>query len=269
MAQAGEIKTIFENLKEHHMELVGHQQQQQQVANNSEAENAGSTQDPTIPVVQMESLAKLESEVGVEHRAPSEIASVELLRGKDGSLWLLSSQNKSVGKHQLLGGFGTGQWLTASECADPGVPFTVAEGDKTIIQLDESSFGAEGAQGVSTLTIYKLLLRAETEKQIVQHKLSFLKVERKQAVEAGQDGFEITLRQSMVFKCVKDPRAGETERISCKNFFSKFVGALPSSVLAAVRYRFERVGQNFKVQRPYVITGRAVSLEKDKPQKLA
>ena len=168
------------------MELVGQQQQQQQLASSSEAAPATSNPDSSTPVIQMESLAKLESEVGVEFRTPSEVSNVELVKGKDGSFWLLSSQPKVVGKHVVLGGYGTGQWCAASECTDPSVPFQVDLGDKTIVQIDESSFGPDGAQGVSTLTLYKLLLRAETERQIVQHKFSFLTIERKELLRMAR-----------------------------------------------------------------------------------
>lgn len=42
-----------------------------------------------------------------------------------------------------------------------------------------------------------------------------------------------------------------------------------SLVTIVLRYRFERVGGNFKIQRPYVMTLKALSLKKDKPMKLS
>ena len=120
------------------------------------------------------------------------------------------------------------------------------------------------------------LRQAEREKGLTEYRLSFLKVERKQdnAVEAGQDGFEIKIKNAMKFRCMKDPRASaeaNSEKVSCKNFFSKALGCIRDSdyIMKLFRYRFERVGQNFKVQRPYVVASKGISLKKDAPLKVA
>ena len=164
--------------------------------------------------------------------------------------------------------------MPEGECSEGGVPF-VCKDDRALVQIDESSFSTE-AQGFSTLTLYQLLLRAESQKNITEHRFSFLQIDRKAAVEAGEDGFEIKVKSAMVFRCLRDPRAfgaqGKVEeRITAKNFFSKCVGhTLPKeSAVTVFRYRFERVGQNFKIQRPYMITSRSLTLQKDKPLKLA
>ena len=269
-AQTGDIKSEYDNLRENHLNLVGRQAEHQVRARadgDNESESQAAPPATATAGVQLESLAKLESDIGVETRVPSEVSNVELIKAKDGSLWLLSSQSKTVGKHILLGGYGTGQWVPSSECTDPGVPFEVPHGDKTPVQIDETTFGPDGAQGVSTLSIYKLLLRAETEKHVSEHRVSFLKIQRKQAVEAGEDGFEVTVSKTMVFKACKDPR--DPDKVTCKNFFSRFINQLPEALVTVVRFRFERVGQNFKIQRPYVLTSRSVNLEKEKPLKLA
>eukprot|EP00438_Fugacium_kawagutii_P020691 Skav232340 [mRNA] locus=scaffold1704:535693:541139:- [translate_table: standard] len=273
LAQSGDIKAIYEELRQKHADLIGYQSQHQVAAladaDAASASASGSAEES--PRVEMESVGKLEQEVGIDLRVSSEVANVELIKCKDNSLWLLSSITKTIAKHTVLGGYGTGQWMTQAECAEPAVPFEIPAGDRTLIQLDEATFGGEGAQGITTLSIYKLLLRAETEKSITNHRVSFLSVRRKEAVEAGQDGFDVSLKQSMVFKCCRDPRGdrGDSERITSKNFFSKLISNLPTSLLTTVRYRFERVGQNFKIQRPYVISGKSISLEKDKPLKVA
>eukprot|EP00438_Fugacium_kawagutii_P000524 Skav222260 [mRNA] locus=scaffold2615:8298:18199:+ [translate_table: standard] len=273
LAQSGDIKAIYEELRQKHADLIGYQSQHQVAAladaDAASASASGSAEES--PRVEMESVGKLEQEVGIDLRVSSEVANMELIKCKDNSLWLLSSITKTIAKHTVLGGYGTGQWMTQAECTEPGVPFEIPAGDRTLIQLDEATFGGEGAQGITTLSIYKLLLRAETEKSITNHRVSFLSVRRKEAVEAGQDGFDVSLKQSMVFKCCRDPRAdrGDSERITSKNFFSKLISNLPTSLLTTVRYRFERVGQNFKIQRPYVISGKSISLEKDKPLKVA
>jgi len=57
------------------------------------------------------------------------------------------------------------------------------------------SFNPE-AQGVSTMSLFKMLVRAEREKGLTQHRVSFLSIERKVdgAIEAGQDGFDVKVK---------------------------------------------------------------------------
>ena len=220
--------------------------------------------------VVLESISKLEENPGIELRCNSECSSVELILDKNKAVWALCTSNKTIAKYTVLGGYGTGQWLPEPDCSEPGVNFACPDGDQSLFQLDESSMSSE-AQGFQTMSLYKLLLRAESEKHVTQHRLSFLDVTRKAAVEAGSDGFEVKIKAPMVFRCLKDPRGGDNaERITAKNFFSKVIGPTTPQQMARTvfRYRFERVGQNFKIQRPYVIAARALTLEKDKPLKL-
>lgn len=272
MSQTGQILETYEALRTKHQELIGQQNSPPpptHVEETPETPDTASRSDVTI-----ESVAKLEESIGVEAKCASEINGVDLLLCKDKSVWIVANQEKNVPKHALLGGFGTGQWVADSD-AEPGVSFQLDQGDKTIIQLDESSFSSE-SQGISTLSLFKLLVRAEREKGLTEYRLSFLKVERKQdnAVEAGQDGFEIKIKNAMKFRCMKDPRASaeaNSEKVSCKNFFSKALGCIRDSdyIMKLFRYRFERVGQNFKVQRPYVVASKGISLKKDAPLKVA
>lgn len=274
-SQTGNILTEYETLRQEHVALVG-QSSTAVVASATTAEEAdnASTDGPTDSpaALELDSCAALESQHGIELRCASECAQVELVLAKDKSVWLLPSQNKTIAKHCVIGGFGTGQWLPEAECSEPGIPFACPHGDRTLFQLDEASFAAE-AQGFQTMTLYKLLLRAEREKNLTEHRLSFMDIKRKPTVEAGEDGFEVTIKAAMTFRCLRDPRSfaeDKTERITAKNFFAKCVGpTLPKEMAQPVcRYRFERVGQNFKVQRPYMITTRGLTLHKDKPLKL-
>ena len=272
--QTGNMLAEYEALRAEHLALVG--QTQVAVVASAEQETPSSTDGAggsTATTVELESVAKLEESPGIEHRVASECSSVELILDKNKAIWLLSSApTKTIAKHIVLGGFGTGQWLPEADCSEPGVAFACPQGDQSLIQIDESSMASE-AQGFSTLSLYKLLVRVEAEKGVTEHRMSFLDVTRKPAVEAGSDGFEVKVKSPMTFRCLRDPRAvveGVNERLSCKNFFSKAVGpTLPQQLARTVfRYRFERVGQNFKIQRPYVVTASAVTLQKDKPFKL-
>ena len=106
---------------------------------------------------------------------------------------------------------------------------------------------------------------------MVEHKLSFLKAQRKEdaAVELGTDGFNISVKQPMKFKCMRDPRASaDNEKVTSKNFFTRTNIKNSDSVMRVVRFRFERVAQTWKVQRPYCVTSRGLTLKKDMPLKV-
>ena len=271
--QGGEIGTLYNSLRERHLDLIGRANSGARGASNGGSEEveeqANSQQEKESVLTEMESFAKLETSCGIDCKCNSEVSNVELVLGKDGSCWLLASSDKSLGKHVVLGGFGRGQWISA---ADPneGIDYTSPCGDQTLVQLDESSFSSEGS-GITTSSLFKLLTRAEREKGVVDHKMSFLTIVRKSESEiesAGGDGFNVTVKSAMKFRCLRDPRSFGTgtgqaeERVTAKNFFSKIVGN------TANIYRFERVGQNYKVQRPYIITSKPLTLKKDKPVKI-
>ena len=121
--QTGDILQQYENLKEQTATLV---QQVFGSAPSAEAEpSAGSAKDgegdPVVSEVELESLAKLEESLGIEFKCSSEVANVELLLAKDKSVWLMASQDRTVPKHQTLGGYvgpGSGlakpiQWMAS------------------------------------------------------------------------------------------------------------------------------------------------------------
>lgn len=279
-AQTGELKTTYDTLREKHLALLAATttttttssgtERATSSAGASTAENS-TDQDQEPPASDsntvLDSLSKLEQEIGVQYKCNSEIGQVELIVGKDGSIWLLGGVDKSLPRHTVVGGYGTGQWVSEEE-SDPGVRFVITD-DKAWIQLDESSFAAE-AQGSSTVTLYKLLIRAEREKGLTEHRFSFLDISRKQDLEAGQDGFNIKVKTAMKFKCVRDPRtaSGSEEKITAKNVFSKCLERNSDLLMDIYRFRYERVGQSFKVQRPYVCTTQHLTLSKDKPLKV-
>lgn len=59
-----------------------------------------------------ESVEKLPEEV--LNRCMSEISGVEIVKGKNGGLFLVSERKRIIPKHTLVGGFGGGKYLTHS-----------------------------------------------------------------------------------------------------------------------------------------------------------
>lgn len=270
-SQVGEIATEYANLKQHHETLIGREIQPRSAAADSAGTGSGDPSPAPSPgdgLVVLGSLSKLEQTHGVDAKVPSEVSGVEIILAKDGSLWLLGGVEKHLPKNVQIGGFGTGQYVPDSDASE-GIAFTMPAGDSTTIQLDESSFG--DGQGISHLSLFKLLVRAEREKGITNHTVSFLNISRKQeVVEAGTDGFDVAVKTAMKFKCLRDPR-GNDDRVTCKNMFAKAMSKVEGSDLIGkvFRFRYERVGQTFKIQRPYVITTQGISIPKEKPVKIS
>ena len=194
-AQPGQIGEQFKNLKDQHAELLLRTQANTSVddgetaaaptGSRTGAETGGGGPSSSPALKELESVSKLDETHGIELKVSSEVANVELILCKDASVWVVAAQDKTLAKHVVLGGAGTEQWVPESE-AENSIPFKLSDGDKTIVQLDEASFAQE-ASGISSLSIYKMLLRSEKDKGVVEHKISFLTVERLQNIDAGGD----------------------------------------------------------------------------------
>ena len=265
LAQGGVITEEFEALRSKHLELVGSGNEAADAESSLvavESETRESEENPQTNE-EKESLAQLEESPGVEVKVQSEVAQVELILAKDGSVWLLASANKTLNKFTQLGGFGTGQYVPAE--GEQGLEFKLPLGDKSLVQLDEGSWKADGS-GTSVISLYKLLIMCENEKHITEHKASYLTIKRKADtnLEGGMDGFDITYKTHMRFKCLPQ------DRLSGKNFFSKLVSNAAGfqQILPVFRFRFERVGATLKLQKPHIITKGSIQLKAGKPMKI-
>eukprot|EP00913_Durusdinium_trenchii_P028042 g26291.t1 len=210
--QGGSITEDYQSLREKHLALIGSagaDAATRQVVEASEEQEQPEPLPSTSENEEKESLAKLEESPGLELKVASEISGVDLILGKDKSLWLYSSSaDKMIGKHVQIGGFGTGQYVPAE--GEEGLEFKLPQGDKTLIQLDETSWKQDGS-GTSVISLFKLLLMCENEKNITDHKISYLNVKRKDDanLESGMDGFEVSYKNHMRFKCVLFLLGGE------------------------------------------------------------
>ena len=272
-SQVGPYAEEYNALKRQHLDLVAREcpnlagTEATQTTSDQVVEQTGTGEELSFEIVG--SLEELKQNIGILHQIPSECSGVEILVGKDNTLWLFSAnENKLVPKHSQLGGYGTGQYVpTGNE--EKGVEFSITS-DSDIVQLDMSTFRTDGS-GISTMSMYKMLLLAEQEKNATNLAVSWLKVARKTDLEAGEDGFSISVKNAMKFCRVKDPRGGDEGKLTCKNIFGLHIEAVSSSsaVGKCFRFRYERVGGSFKVQRPYVVSQIGIQLQKGKPLKIS
>ena len=273
-SQGGQISEEYEKLRKEHLELIGVEcpnvgGSAGSGGKGAEASESGGQQDEDSKFETAESADKLKEQFGLAHRVSSEVQGVEILITNQGAIWLLSqNDDKVVPRHSQLGGFGTGQYVPRAH-QDNGVEFNLTA-DSAIVQLDMSTFRTDGS-GVSTMSLYKMLMLAEKEKNMTNLAVSWLSVSRKTdaTIEAGMDGFEIVVKTPTKFCRVEDPRANQ--QVTCKNLFGQYMAQVTgsSAMGKCFRFRFERVGGSFKVQRPYVISVAAISLKKGQPLKVS
>ena len=87
------------------------------------------------------------------------------------------------------------------------------------------------------------------------------------STSSSPDSFKVTLKDRMQYQCMADT----TKSATMKNFFSQSVAAVSSSkcVRGVFRWRFERVHACLKIQKPYVLTSKALSLKAKEPVEIA
>lgn len=150
-----------------------------------------------------------------------------------------------------------------------GVPVEWPKGDRTMLQVDHSSISPDSTQ-LEICSLYKFLTHLERSKRLTDYKLSYSECIR-QAPQSGApsnasaDGFKITLKETFKYKCIGGERAA-----THKSFFARCLKQVAASTAVAsiFRWRFERVHAICKVQKPYVMTLKAIQLQAGSPHRI-
>jgi hypothetical protein len=216
----------------------------------------------------------------LQERCVSEVAGVEVLRVASGKTYLLATgKDTALPRKTVLGGFGTGSYVPTTDTS-PGLVLSFPHGDKTLVQLDESTV-KQDSTSMEVMSFYKLLVTLERVKHVTEHKVSYCSVKHTAAgADSTQDGFTITVETAMKYKLqsigepksaakkkASEPDDAASKKSTCKNVFGWKPEAVydATAVAPMFRFRFERVGANLKVQKPYVVTTRAIMLTTGKP----
>ena len=223
---------------------------------------------------EFESLAKLNETDPIEETVVSEVAGVKILKARSKCLYLMldaddAPQEKILPRKSQLGGYGSGAYAKAEDPA-AGVEYKMKKGDSSLVQFDESSLKPESSN-IEVWSLYKMIVQVEKAKRLPKVNVSFLKVTRKSDAES-LDGFDIEVQAKMKYQpSGAFAPAAANARISCKNIFKDYVGekGLDESkfIEPVFRFRYEQVGTNLKVQKPYVITSVPLKLKLKKPVK--
>lgn len=219
-----------------------------------------------------ESLSKLSEVDPVEESVMSEMAGVKVLKGRSKSLYLMletdDAQEKILPRKTVLGGYGSGTYAKLDD-PSPGLEYKMKKGDASLVQFDESSLKPESSS-FEVWSLYKMIVQVEKAKRLPKVNVSFLKVTRKTDAES-LDGFEVEVQVKMKYQPTGVGAASANAKITCKNFFKDYVGekGLDQSkfIEPIFRFRYEQVGTNLKVQKPYVITSVPLKLKLNKPIK--
>ena len=175
----------------------------------------------------------------VAWRTASEVSGVELIRCSNGHTWILSQDSRIIPRHTVLGGYGTGRYIpqdsaeawfhfflfcndqaaviqhvpafSFASCAEAGVPLRWPIGDKTLVQIDNSSVNAEDTS-TSIMTLYRYMTMLERVKRVSSYGLSYSQCTR--------NGVEFKVELS-------DPHkyhvTTAVDQPNCKSWFGKLI----------------------------------------------
>lgn len=185
---------------------------------------------------------------------------------------LYSETDRQLTRGVQVGGYGTGTYTPSTESSQ-GVELCYPDGDKTKVQLEESSVKKDSSNN-PTMSLYQLLILIERQFKVATHKISYTEVERT-ADGSGRDTFSVKLSKNMMYKFVEDDR-GETGESATKKtkkdmtgkgiFRFKHAAVQKSDTLStAFRFRYEKIGQSLKLMKPYVILTKNLKLQAKKP----
>ena len=120
------------------------------------------------------------------------------------------------------------------------------------------------------LSFYALVASIEKQKKTQDITVSYLERKRDDVAEKGTDKFTTNITKKMKYEKAAPPKAkpgavDDDATVGAKNIFIQCIQAVESSSLIgkAFRFRYEKVGQNLKVQKPYVITKKMIKIKKD------
>ena len=111
-------------------------------------------------------------------------------------LQLRSKKGKTLAKHVLLGGFGSGKYFP-SDVDDAGVALVWPRGDQSILQVDMSGLKPE-TTNIETMTLYKYLYTLERNKKVTEHKFSYSNIKRLES-DSEKDKFEVSVATPMKY----------------------------------------------------------------------
>lgn len=126
--------------------------------------------------------------------------------------------------------------------------------------MDHSSIIPEQSHQ-EVMTLYKFLTYLERVKKITEYKLSYSDCSR--GGQGGSDSFNVCLKQAHKYTLV----SGASEKTTSKSFFGPAMTEVEGSgvVSKVFRFRYERVTNTIKVQKPYVMLLRAITLKPNQP----
>ena len=159
------------------------------------------------------------------------------------------------------------RYVAASEQSD-GLAFDWPSGDRTLVQVDHSSVSPDSTN-LEVMSLYRFLVHLERVKRLSEYKISYSDCSRKVPTTAGVnvgDGFNVCIKESRKYKTLPSPNG----KASAKAFFAPLMQAVESSEIVSkvFRFRFERVHASIKIQKPYCMLTKAISVKANQPTQI-
>ena len=275
-----EVDELIKVHGEHEYVLMKvHQKQTNGAAGDAGGKPANNGQDPVDPVdpgadrvepLTFESKEEFEDSCGeIVVETESAVAGASILVAKDGTVCLAQAKSakevKTIPPRTHIGGFGGGSMKKVGEPADGGedrqrgIDYCFPQGDKSLIELEETSSGTS----FKVVTLYGAIREIESSGR-PNVSVSYLQVEHQ--TEGGRDTLLVTpSAQAMRFVFKEE---GARAKWSAKTAFGAktnnpiFEGGLSKQkfLVQAFRFRLEKVATNLKPTKAYVVSACAIDV---------
>jgi hypothetical protein len=196
-------------------------------------------------------------------RGDSEYSNVKQIFIGDEEVWLVAAEAKNIPARTVIGSFGGGQYVTPKP-GDAGVRYEFPGGDKSLVHFE----GYDNSQS-GVMTFYQMLRTVE-DKGIVSYKVANLDVSRatSEGTSAAVDAITIKTTSPKMFKFAAEGENAAEQKKMFWRALKKEALAASTTMTACFRFRFEKVGKNFKPQKIYAVTKTPISLKANIPRRV-
>jgi hypothetical protein len=196
-------------------------------------------------------------------RGDSEYSNVKQIFIGDEEVWLVAAEAKNIPARTVIGSFGGGQYVTPKP-GDAGVRYEFPGGDKSLVHFE----GYDNSQS-GVMTFYQMLRTVE-DKGIVSYKVANLDVSRatSEGTSAAVDAITIKTTSPKMFKFAAEGENAAEQKKMFWRTLKKEALAASTTMTACFRFRFEKVGKNFKPQKIYAVTKTPISLKANIPRRV-
>ena len=226
------------------------------------------TEDAVTDLQEWANLEALQATATITQNVRANELSCNILMDDKGNIYALDSAGtRTVPKYSYVGGFGGGTLVNANPEVTSAIPFTLPEGDRSIVQLTKMP-GEEGANRPTTGTVFTILRSLEMKGH---HDIEITKYGKaKPETQDGQRCYTFPdAKPEENFDYVLNANAGA---VKVENFFkagARREGFAGGVLTATTRLLFDPVGNILRPGKAVVVTNASFELNQGKPRLIA